>query len=339
MIVNLSHTTISQVSKGLVRIREEHGVIALGRVLTLVISTTLGHEEEAIDAANEASREHPMRIIVISTDADSAAAQEPRLDAQIRVGGDAGASEVILLRAYGEMVADEEGLVTGLLLPDAPVVAWWPGNAPAAVSESPLGRIAQRRITDAAAQTDPRQSIIDLSSTYEPGDTDFAWTRLTLWRTQLAAALDQPPYEPVTAIEVVGAANSPSTLLLAGWLRLQLNVPVKHELTSIATGSSGILRVRLHRASGTIDLERAVGNIATLSQPGQPTHDLSLPRRNLRDCLAEELRRLDADILYGNVLKQGVPLLLDDDARANAQDIETGQDTNTSWDTAAALVG
>lgn len=309
MIVDLPDSTISRVSKALVKIREEGGVVALGRVLTLVISTTLGHEEEAIEAANEASREHPMRVIVISTADEILPSEEPRLDAQIRVGGDAGASEVILLRAYGDIARDEEGLVTGLLLPDAPVVAWWPGKAPAVVSESPLGRIAQRRITDAAAQSNPRQSIIDLASTYEPGDTDFAWTRLTLWRTQLAAALDQPPYEPVTAVEVSGAADSPSTLLLAAWLRLQLEVPVKHELTSRATGSSGIHGVKLVRASGPIELERSLVDVATLSQPEQPTHDLSLPRRSLRDCLAEELRRLDPDSLFGNVVKSGVALL------------------------------
>ncbi|BDZ50608.1 glucose-6-phosphate dehydrogenase assembly protein OpcA [Frondihabitans sucicola] len=312
MIVDLPDSTISRVSKALVKIREEGGVVALGRVLTLIIATNLGHEEEAIEAANEASREHPMRVIVISTDDEPSGRDEARLDAQIRVGGDAGASEVILLRAYGDIAADEEGLVTGLLLPDAPVVAWWPGKAPAVVSESPLGRIAQRRITDAAAQSNPRQSIIDLASTYEPGDTDFAWTRLTLWRTQLAAALDQPPYEPVTSVEVSGAADSPSTLLLAAWLKLQLQVPVKHDLTTRATGSSGIHGVRLHRPSGPIELERSLVNVATLSQPGQPTHDLSLPRRSLRDCLAEELRRLDPDSLFGNVVKTGVKQLRDD---------------------------
>ncbi|KQQ27452.1 MULTISPECIES: glucose-6-phosphate dehydrogenase assembly protein OpcA [unclassified Frondihabitans] len=312
MIVDLPDSTISHVSKALVKIREEGGVVALGRVLTLVISTNLGHEEEAIEAANEASREHPMRVIVISTADEPTGHDEPRLDAQIRVGGDAGASEVILLRAYGEMSSDEEGLVTGLLLPDAPVVAWWPGKAPAIVSESPLGRIAQRRITDAAAQDNPRQSIIDLADTYAPGDTDFAWTRLTLWRTQLAAALDQPPYEPVNEVEVAGAMDSPSTLLLAAWLRLQLQVPVRHEMTTRATGSSGIHGVRLHRASGVIELDRSVVNVATLSQPGQPVHDLSLPRRSLRDCLAEELRRLDPDSLFGNVVMTGVKQLRDD---------------------------
>ncbi|HEY4269706.1 MAG TPA: OpcA/G6PD domain-containing protein, partial [Galbitalea sp.] len=57
---------------------------------------------------------------------------------------------------------------------------------------------------------------------------------------------------------------------------------------------------------GVIDLERTIPNIATLKQPNQPTHDISLPRRSLRDCLAEELRRLDPDDLFGEVIKHGV---------------------------------
>jgi len=305
VIVDLPDSTISRVQKTLVKIREEGGAVALGRVLTLIISTSLGDEEEAIEAANDASREHPMRVIVVSTASESDQV-DGRLDAQIRVGGDAGASEVILLRAYGETASDEEGLVTGLLLPDAPVVAWWPKTAPSVVSESPLGRIAQRRITDAASQPNPRQSIVDLARSYAPGDTDFAWTRLTLWRAQLAAVLDQPPYESVTEVGVSGAPDSPSTLLLAAWLRLQLQVPVDAELATRATGSSGIHGVRLVRASGSIVLERDVDDVATLTQPGQPTHDLALPRRSLRDCLAEELRRLDPDDLFGNVVRHGV---------------------------------
>jgi glucose-6-phosphate dehydrogenase assembly protein OpcA len=310
MIVDLPATTTSKVSKALVKIREEGGAVALGRVLTLVIATHLGQEEEAIEAANDASREHPMRVIVVSTEEEgSTESSEARLDAQIRVGGDAGASEVIVLRAYGETASDEEGLVTGLLLPDAPVVVWWPGLAPEVVSKSPLGRIATRRITDASAQPDPQEALRHLSRTYAPGDTDFAWTRLTLWRAQLAAVLDQPPYEPIENVEVAGAADSPSTLLLAAWLSLQLQVPVQHDLTSRATGSSGIHGVRMGRAAGVIELEREIPDVARLSQPNQPTHDLSLPRRSLRDCLAEELRRLDPDDLYGEVITKGLDQL------------------------------
>jgi len=308
MIVDLPDTTTAKISKALVRIREEGGAVALGRVLTLIIAAELGHEEEAIEAANDASREHPMRVIVLSTEAQTAAACEPRVDAEIRVGGDAGASEVIVLRAYGDAASDPESLVTGLLLPDAPVVAWWPGEAPAVPAESPLGRIAYRRITDASAQADPQAALQQICSTYRPGDTDFAWTRLTLWRAQLAAVLDQPPYEPITAVSVSGALDSPSTTLLAAWLQLALQVDVEYELTS-GEDSNGIRGVHLTRASGVISLEREVPGIATLTQSGQPVQDLTLKRRSLRDCLSDELRRLDPDELYGEVITRGLPQL------------------------------
>lgn len=309
MIVDLPDTTTSAVSKTLVKIREEGGAVALGRVLTLVIATPLGEEEEAIEAANDASREHPMRVIVLSKHADGPKREDARLDAQIRVGGDAGASEVIVLRAYGDAASDEEGLVTSLLLPDAPVVAWWPSHAPAVPSTSPLGKIAQRRITDAASAANPLKALQQLGSHYAPGDTDFAWTRLTNWRAQLAAVLDQPPYEPITAIRVSGASDSPSTELLAAWLQQQLEVPVELDITTPSHGSSGIHGVRLECASGPIDLERLQPNVATLTQPGQPDHDIALPRRSLRDCLAEELRRLDPDDLFGEVVRNGLGAL------------------------------
>jgi glucose-6-phosphate dehydrogenase assembly protein OpcA len=177
---------------------------------------------------------------------------------------------------------------------------------PEVVAESPLGRIALRRITDASAQADPQRALDHLAATFRPGDSDFAWTRLTLWRAVLAAALDQPPYEQVESVEVSGATDSPSTELLAGWLRLALDVPVRVVLSDRSTGSSGIHGVRLLRASGAVDLERNVPDVATLSQPGQPTQEVSLPRRSLRDCLAEELRRLDPDDLYGQVLTEGL---------------------------------
>ncbi|HEU4807513.1 MAG TPA: glucose-6-phosphate dehydrogenase assembly protein OpcA, partial [Homoserinimonas sp.] len=266
MIVDLPDTTASKISKALVTIREEGGAVALGRVLTLVISTTLGHEEEAIEAANDASREHPMRVIVISKSPGTDPAAELRLDAQIRVGGDAGASEVILLKVHDAKGIDDEGLVMGLLLPDTPVVGWWPGVAPEKVSESTLGRIAQCRITDSAAQADPGTFLQGISENYSPGDVDFAWTRLTLWRAQLAAVLDQPPYEPVTGVQVHGSSDSPSTLLLAAWLQLQLKVPVEYELTLPNVAPIGIHGVTLTRQSGTIRLERPHSTIATLTQ-------------------------------------------------------------------------
>ncbi|MFD5225662.1 glucose-6-phosphate dehydrogenase assembly protein OpcA [Microbacterium sp. NPDC058342] len=300
MIIDLPDTTVSQVAKQLVKVREEGGAVALGRVLTLLIVARNGVAEAAIDAANDASREHPMRVIVLVTGEGDA-----HLDAQIRVGGDAGASEVVVLHAFGDAASNAESLVTGLLLPDAPVVAWWPEEAPTDAAASPLGRIAQRRITDAATSPDVRDRLALLGRTHAPGDTDLAWTRLTHWREQLAAVLDQPPYERVTAVEVRGAAASPSTALLAAWLRMALDVPVTWSYEEPDSWQEGIKSVRLTRASGDILLERPAPGVAVLTQPGQPDHELHLPRRTLRECLAEELRRLDADLLYGRVITEG----------------------------------
>ena len=304
MIKNLSNTTSSLISRELVTIREEGGAVALGRVLTLLVQTKFSGIEEAITAANEASRAHPCRIIVLA-DEDSQSKSEPRLDAEIRVGGDAGASEVIVLRAYGEAASDPESLVTGLLLPDAPVVAWWPGEAPAKPSTSAIGRIAQRRITDAASQPDPHAWLVSLAKNYEPGDSDFAWTRLTLWRAQLAAILDQPPYDPITGVVVTGAVDSPSTDLLAAWLGLKLGVEVELVRTDRGKAVSGIKGVKLQRASGDIEIVRNVPDVATLIQPSQPTRDINLPRRSLRDCLIEDLRRLDSDDAFGSLILSG----------------------------------
>lgn len=302
MIIDLSETTVSKVAKKLVSLREEGGAVALGRVLTLIIKAEDRPVEEAIEAANDASREHPMRVIAVVTHP----ADEPHLDAQIRVGGDAGASEVVILHAYGEAAQNSESLVTGLLLPDAPVVAWWPGeDAPEAPALTPLGRIAQRRITDSSAAANPDERLARLDETYRPGDTDLAWTRLTRWREHLAAVLDQPPFEKVTAVQVCGAADSPSTALLAAWLGMALDAPVTWRNEDAAEWAHGMRSVTLTRASGDIVLERKTDSHAVLTQPGQPDHDLLLPRRSLRECIAEELRRLDADRLYGRVITEG----------------------------------
>jgi glucose-6-phosphate dehydrogenase assembly protein OpcA len=103
---------------------------------------------------------------------------------------------------------------------------------------------------------------------------------------------------------VSGSSNSPSTSLLAAWLGLRLQVNVEVDVDD-GNASLGIHRVVLSRQSGDIRLERTEVDIAVLAQPGQPEHELSLPRRGLRECLAEELRRLDPDDEFGAVLRHG----------------------------------
>jgi glucose-6-phosphate dehydrogenase assembly protein OpcA len=303
VIVDMPRTSTSAIAKRLIDLRDSGGAVALGRVLTLIVPTEDEYAEAAIDAANEASREHPCRILVLARGESRGTS---RLDGQIRVGGDAGASEVVVLRSYGPLTEHGASMVVPLLLPDAPVVTWWPGEPPEDPGADPIGAMAQRRITDAATAGDPTGTLYRLAAAHRPGDTDFAWSRLTLWRGFLAAALDPDPDEPVTAATVTGAVDSPSTELLAAWLALALDCPVTRARTDAGTG---IIGVRLERASGDIELVRPGGNVATLTQPGQPDRRISLPRRSNSDCLAEELRRLDPDDVFGDVVTKGLQQL------------------------------
>ncbi len=49
-------------------------------------------------------------------------------------------------------------------------------------------------------------------------------------------------------------------------------------------------------------ISRADGRNATLSKPGEPDRFVALHRRDIAELLAEELRRLDPDEVYGETL-------------------------------------
>ena len=294
MIVDMPDTTTNEINKRIMSLREEGGAITLGRVLTLVVAPdTDDLVEDSIDAATSASREHPCRIIVV-VPADRLAS-EPRLDGQLRVGGDAGAGEVVVLRTSGPLASHAASVVLPFLLPDTPVVAWWPGSSPEVPSQDPLGRLAIRRITDATAAPDPLTALHSRLQGYAQGDTDLAWSRITYWRALLASAIDQPPYEPVTSAVVSGLRDEPALDILAGWLASRIDGTVRREI--------GDLKVELVQPSQTITLARPQdGSTATLSRTGRPMAKLPLPRRETRECLAEDLRRLDADEIYHQAL-------------------------------------
>jgi len=303
MIVDMPNTTSSQIGKKLQELRESGGVVALGRVLTLLIETDFPHIEEAVKAANSASRLHPSRIIVLADD-DQPLGGKSFLDAEIRVGGDAGASEVVILKAHGAAASNSESLVMGLLLPDAPVVAWWPSACSPNPSATAIGKIATRRIVDSSEQPDAPAFLAEFAKNYRPGDGDMAWTRITLWRAQLAALFDQHLGRKVTSIEVVGSELSPSAELLAKWLDLRLGVPVKIEHKLKGENVEGIAGVLIHFADGNLEIIRH-GEVAEIKQTGAPDSSVLLPRRSNQDCLVEDMRFLGEDEVFGDVLTKG----------------------------------
>ena len=295
MIVDLPNTTTNEINKRITTLREEGGAITLGRVLTLVIAPDGDDQiEDSIGAAAWASREHPCRIIVVVP--GDRLVDDPRLDAQLRVGGDAGAGEVVVLRVSGPLAQHCSSVVLPFLLPDTPVVTWWPGSAPAVPAQDQLGQLANRRLTDATDAPDPLACIKSRLAGYTPGDTDLAWSRITYWRALLAAAVDQPPFEPIRSALVSGLKTEPALDILAGWLASRIDGPVQRAV--------GELKVELVRTSETITLSRPqTGTTATLTRTGRPNALLPLPRRETRECLAEDLRRLDPDEIYSEALE------------------------------------
>lgn len=304
VIVDLPATTTGAITKRMIGLRDSSGTI-LNRVLNLIVVLDKGADlEAAVETAKEATREHPCRVLILVPSPGRGAA---KLDGQIRVGGDAGASEIIVLTLHGELAKHADSVALALLLPDTPVVTWWPGDGPVNPSDDPLGKLAQRRLVDASHATRPIQRLYQRAPYDTAADTDLGWARTTRWRGVLAAALDQEPFEQVTRALVVGSPDSPSNELLAAWLGLKLQCPVGVVHT---TRGDGIVGVKLFRKNGSdITLIRPEGSSAVLTQPGQPDRRISLPRRPDRDVLAEELRRLDPDEIYAEVVERGLPLL------------------------------
>jgi len=184
-----------------------------------------------------------------------------------------------------------------LLVPDTPVVTWWPSAGPATPSAEPLGALAQRRITDAAAASSPADALLALAEGYRPGDTDLSWTRATSWRSVLAATLDQP-HGTITGGIVAAEGRNPTADLITAWLSTRLGVPFRRDISS----GPGMTDVSFMTSEGTISIARPDGRTASLSQPGEPPRTVALHRRETPDLLAEELRRLDPDEVYGEVL-------------------------------------
>ncbi len=294
--VVLQDTDAAGIASGLLRARRDAGSPAMGMVMTLVIIVPDDDAEEALTAAREAAMEHPSRLLGVVIGSGRGASS---IDAEIRTGSGA-AGEMALIRLTGEVTKHPESVVLPLLLPDSPVVVWWPTNSPDDPAGDPLGRLANRRITDAAqARSKRSQALLVQCASYAEGNTDLAWTRLTPWRALLAAALDQVDVK-VTGISISAERVSPSADLLGAWLADRLRAPVERHRSD----GPGITHVTLTTRDGDISVTRPDGRLATLSVPGAPDRPVALRRREVSELLAEELRRLDPDDIYAATVKR-----------------------------------
>jgi glucose-6-phosphate dehydrogenase assembly protein OpcA len=295
-MIELQDTTSSAIAAEFVKARRGAGSPAMGMVMTLVFVVDEDDAEEAMAIARTASREHPARVLGVIIGDGRGGGQ---VDAKVGIGS-GWTGETALITLTGAVTKHSESVVLPLLLPDSPVVVWWPAKAPADPATDPLGRLAKRRITDAAAvPTGKARAMLTQCHSYAPGNTDLAWTRITAWRALLAAAVDQHPAK-ITAASVTAEKISPSADLLSAWLADRLRVKVERR----SSDGPGITCVSLTTREGDIRLERTDGKLATLSSPGEPDRPVALKRREIDELLSEELRRLDPDDVYARTVKK-----------------------------------
>jgi len=289
-MIELTDTNAAAIAAEFVRGRMRAGSPAMGMVMTLIVVVAEDDAETAMNAARHASHEHPARVLgVILGDGRGSA----RVNAQVVIG-QGWSGETALIRLQGEVVKHPESVVLPLLLPDSPVVAWWPSDHPDDPASDPLGRLAKRRITDAAFVSRGKVKAMRAQcAAYSPGNTDLAWTRLTPWRALLAAALDQQPLK-VKRVRVAAERISPSADLLLAWLHDRLRVPAERRNSK----GPGITEVVMETAEGDITISRPDGKLAVFSSPDRPDRPVALKRRELPELLGEELRWSDEDDVY-----------------------------------------
>ncbi len=292
MIVTLNDTTAADINAALIETHRGIGGSAL--VHTLITICDSSHYETVLTDAVDAAREHPARVLMVV----HTKARGTRLDAEIQAG-ETTPGDVIVLRMSGDIAAHPDSVVLPLLLPDSPVIAWWPYDAPKDLASDSIGRLATRRISDSAADADPCEALRVRAAHMSPGDSDLCWARLTSWRALAAAALDQHPSLVHAARVEADPSNGPTSLLTA-WLALKLGVPVARE---DVRGPGGITSLALTTAAGDIEIRRINGRSAVYRIPGEPARGVALDRRSIGEVMAEELRRLDPDPVQAEVME------------------------------------
>ena len=293
MIVTLSDTTASTIGAAIVDARRTVGS-GSGLVHTLICICDSSHFDAAFDAARDAARQHPSRLLMVVT----TRSRKDKLDAEVHAG-EGTPGDVIVLRLSGAMAKRPASVILPLLLPDSPVIAWWPFSGPDDLASDPMGALADRRITDSAADKDPCKALTRRAAHLTEGDSDLCWARTTGWRALAAAALDQHPVT-VKFARVESAADNAPAMLLAAWLGLRLGVQVERA----ASDAPGISAIIMATAGGDIEIRRRSGRYAVYRIPGEPARGVALDRRNVQMLIGEELRRLGPDDAFTTVMAE-----------------------------------
>jgi glucose-6-phosphate dehydrogenase assembly protein OpcA len=248
-------------------------------VLNLIVLTDGGRAaERATEMVAQLTGRHPNRAFVISAAPDAA---PELLDAWVQThcqipspGRPQVCGEQITIEARGAAAERVPGTILSLLVPDVPVMLWWPRGAP---FDDPrfakLAAMADRVIVDSATFAAPEAGLAPMSTLAAAGTaiSDLAWSRLTPWRELTAQFFDAPALtSQLSEIAQVTVgyeappgqpADRTQALLLVGWLAARLGWRV----AGPATQQGDTTMLRLSNARGE--------PIAVELRPAAPSDD------------------------------------------------------------------
>lgn len=302
---------LAQVRALLARAHEEAGAPA-GAVTALnLVSVHFSAEGSArmMEAASIAAAAHPARIVALVAKPGEARSSASARVSLVRPSGSQLWFERIVLTARGRAVTDLESAMTGLLVPDAPLVVAW-GGRPEGDLLRHAAETADRLIIDSG--TRPASALAGVARLIEAGAPlgDLAWARIHPWQALAAEVLDLPPlrkYRGALSAARVTAARGPTAeaALLAGWFKSR----VPRARVALATGGAapgsgaaapdcpdgGVAELRFEAAGAVFSLRREGNNLSASLGTGEGAellHRVRLPPEAAGQLLSAELSLL-----------------------------------------------
>jgi len=313
-------------------------------------ATSVTRLEEALFALHTFA---PSRVLVLNLDAarpaggfqvDTALRELPTERGRMPIR-----FETVRVTACVEQEVSLASIASPLLLPELPTFLYWPGTT---LVESPLFHelipIADRLMIDSSLFLHGGVNLREIGrligNPRGPVVSDFAWRRLTPWRSLLAQFFNLPEALPelerIEEVELIGRlagkngqSGMTATLLLAGWLASTLNWRAPGPMVQAKQG----WRVTLRCGSGLAERE-VVLRTRLKAQTKSPGRVLSVMLRSDEaapqpalfrvERVSQEMVRTYSEFGGKPPVSRGVPASVFDDSDLLSKELASlGRDT------------
>jgi glucose-6-phosphate dehydrogenase assembly protein OpcA len=281
--------------------------------------TSLGAVTRVLDSL---SITNPSRTLILLAQHDR---DSPKLEAEVSAQtrtetGHRVTTERVILHAHGEVATHLGSLVTPLVVPDLPVILWWPGRPD---FDNPLFdnlcELADQLVVDTDEGFDGRdlKRLLEVAQRDQSRASigDFNWARLIAWRHLAAQFFDMPGMlsrlSQIHGVTIFHGSDG-STIqaqLLGGWIRsrmasVHIDVPVELRaddsfehgvcrMLIVTGGEGGVARFSVSRLQG----ERLCAEIRIGDQDLAP-RTVRMAGRSAEELLAFELTLPGHDLLF-----------------------------------------